>query len=361
MLFSSIWRRGTKHDKSVETRRKRHANAPYRARMPRRLGAEPLERRQLMCVCPCVPDTGGGDDVPAIVEPAEDTTPLDTAPLAVADLYAMTGRQQLGANVLANDVYAQGAPLAVSLVDGPSHGTLNLGADGLFIYTPDRRFDGVDVFSYQFNDGQADSAAATVTINVARANDPPVAADDALSVDEDQVLSLDGPGVLANDTDANGETLHAELLSGPRNGTLVLGADGSLQYTPNAGFVGSDTFTYLANDGQADSDPATVDDRGQRGERRADGGRRQLHHAARPAAGGRARRRARQRPGCRRRSADGRPGQRSHERHARAQRRRLVPLHAERRLRGHRFASPTWPTTARPIPLRRPSPWWSTR
>jgi VCBS repeat-containing protein len=91
-------------------------------------------------------------------------------------------------------------------------------------------------------------------------NEPPVANDDAYETFEDTPLSEPAPGVLANDTDINeNNVLTAVLVSGPANGTLVLNADGSFTYTPNGGYVGTDTFTYNANDGVVDSvTPATV-------------------------------------------------------------------------------------------------------
>ena len=65
-------------------------------------------------------------------------------------------------------------------------------------------------------------------------------------------------GVLANDYDADADALTAVLVTGPSHGTLSLSADGSVRYTPNAGFSGVDSFTYKANDGRADSNVATV-------------------------------------------------------------------------------------------------------
>src|SRR5207249_1138184 len=66
------------------------------------------------------------------------------------------------------------------------------------------------------------------------------------------------PGLLANDTDIEGDSLSAALVNGPAHGSLTLNADGSFSYTPAANYNGSDSFTYKANDGQADSNIATV-------------------------------------------------------------------------------------------------------
>ena len=64
--------------------------------------------------------------------------------------------------------------------------------------------------------------------------------------------------MLTNDTDVDGDALSAVLVSGPAHGSLTLNADGSFTYTPAANYNGPDSFTYKANDGQADSNVATV-------------------------------------------------------------------------------------------------------
>src|SRR5437879_13250470 len=66
-------------------------------------------------------------------------------------------------------------------------------------------------------------------------------------------------GVLTNDTDADGDKLTAELVSGPTHAaTFTLNPDGSFSYTPVPGYIGPDSFTYRARDSQTNSAPATV-------------------------------------------------------------------------------------------------------
>ena len=92
-------------------------------------------------------------------------------------------------------------------------------------------------------------------------NAAPVAADDGVfAVTLGSTLTVDGPGVLGNDTDADSDGLIATLVSGPSHGSLTLNPDGSFAYTPDADIVAdlADSFTYQANDGTADSAPATV-------------------------------------------------------------------------------------------------------
>src|SRR5262249_49435750 len=65
-------------------------------------------------------------------------------------------------------------------------------------------------------------------------------------------------GVLGNDTDPDGDLLHALLVTGPAHGTVTLNPDGTFTYTPSPNFNGIDSFTYKANDGSLDSNVATV-------------------------------------------------------------------------------------------------------
>jgi VCBS repeat-containing protein len=91
------------------------------------------------------------------------------------------------------------------------------------------------------------------TVNIA-----PVAKDDKYAVSEDGVLSVAAPGVRANDTDKNGDALTVSLVGDVVNGTLILNANGSFTYTPDADFNGTDSFTYQVSDGRGGVDTATV-------------------------------------------------------------------------------------------------------
>src|SRR5262249_55418843 len=148
-----------------------------------------------------------------------------------------------------------GGSLTAAVVAGPANGTLALNKDGTFTYTPNANFSGTDSFTYKANDSLADSNVATVTISVGAGNQAPVATDDAFATKEDVVVA---GAVLGNDSDAARDNPTAALIDGPDNGTLVLNADGSFTYTPDADFSGMDEFTYQASDGILDSNIATV-------------------------------------------------------------------------------------------------------
>jgi len=207
-----------------------------------------------------VADSGGRRDQRAV---AINILNVPEAPVAISDAYAVDqeGRLNVAAatGVIANDTDPDGDPITVSLLASPSNGTLNLQGDGSFDYTPDTGFAGTDSFTYQASDGTLTSPETTVTITVRDVNVAPKAVADSYNLEEGQTLSIDAAnGVLANDSDVDGDTLTADRVAQPSHGTLNFNADGSFDYTPEAGFFGQDSFTYRANDGALFSSVVTV-------------------------------------------------------------------------------------------------------
>ncbi len=187
----------------------------------------------------------------------------NSAPVAVADSYSVAEDGGLNINatngVLKNDTDADSDPLTAVLVSNVSDGTLSLLSNGSFTYTPDENFYGTDSFTYKANDGTTDGNTTTVTITVNSVNDAPQAVADSYNVTEDGSLTINAAsGVLANDTDAENDTLTASLVSDVSDGTLSLSSNGGFTYTPDANFAGTDSFTYRPNDGTANGNTVTV-------------------------------------------------------------------------------------------------------
>ena len=183
---------------------------------------------------------------------------MNQAPVANNDTYSTAVNTTLtvaAPGVLANDKDPDGDPITAVLVSQPADGTLTFNADGSFTYTPAAGFSGTDSFTYQASDGQLLSNVATVTINMGQ---PPVANDDSYSTNENTVLSVFAPGVLANDTSPSGNPLTCAILATPTHGHVILNPDGSFTYTPATNFTGIDNFTYEDSDGQFHSNIATV-------------------------------------------------------------------------------------------------------
>ena len=189
-------------------------------------------------------------------------TCLNDAPVANADSYngsKNTLLQVMAPGVLGNDTDVEMATLNAVLDLDAQFGSLTLATNGGFDYTPNPEYCGEDSFTYHANDGSADSATVQVTLNIDCLNQAPVAAANSYFGSEDAPFSVAAVvGVLANDSDANGDELTAVLDDDVQHGSLTLNADGSFDYAPDANYCGSDSFTYHANDGAADSNVATV-------------------------------------------------------------------------------------------------------
>ncbi len=89
-------------------------------------------------------------------------------------------------------------------------------------------------------------------------NRAPLSAADSYSTSQDAVLTVDAPGVLNNDSDLDGDAISAILIDPANMGSVNLAANGGFNYTPNIGFVGTDTFTYQASDGALNSATTSV-------------------------------------------------------------------------------------------------------
>ncbi|MCG8607105.1 tandem-95 repeat protein [bacterium] len=186
---------------------------------------------------------------------------VNDAPVAEIDSFSVNEDASLNVErpgVLANDNDVDGEPLTAVLVRDPTNGTLNLYEDGSFAYVPNAAFHGADNFTYIAADNMGGIDTATVTLTIHPVNDPPVAIDDAYTVEEDGSLDIAAPGVLINDGDIDGDSLSASLAHYPENGTIILDTMGSFRYTPNKDFNGDDAFEYRLSDGVGGIDTATV-------------------------------------------------------------------------------------------------------
>ena len=151
-------------------------------------------------------------------------------------------------SVTANDSATGGLTL-VSVSD-PAHGSAAIIA-GQIQYTPDLGFAGVDTFTYVIQDGQNVTDIGSVTVTVLAAS-PPNAADDGAETDRDTAVTID---VTANDSATGGLTLVS--VSDPAHGSAAIIA-GKIRYTPDPGFAGVDTFTYVIRNGQNVTDTGAV-------------------------------------------------------------------------------------------------------
>src|SRR3989441_9004970 len=117
------------------------------------------------------------------------------------------------------------------------------------MHTRTLNFNGTDSFTYTVKDSATPAAVsnlATVTVTVTAVNDPQVAVSDTATTAEDTAVNI---SVRANDTDPDvGDTLTVNSVTQGTNGTVAINADGTVKYTPNLNFNGTDSFTYTVKD-----------------------------------------------------------------------------------------------------------------
>jgi len=186
---------------------------------------------------------------------------INAEPVALNDTYTTPEDTLLfisAPGVLLNDTDADLDTLTVAASSPASNGTVILFSNGTFTYDPDPDFNGIDSFSYSVFDGNEFSNTANVTITVTSVNDAPVALNDTYTIPENTELSVLPLGILANDTDAENDSLQSVLVTDVSNGTLSLTTSGDFTYNPDTDFVGIDSFTYNATDLSDMSNTATV-------------------------------------------------------------------------------------------------------
>jgi hypothetical protein len=202
-----------------------------------------------------VSDTNGLTAKPAFVNE------VVTLPTANPDNIDTDAGNPVTIAVLANDS-SQGAPLnpaTVAVVGGPHHGSVAIDPKtGNITYTSVASYSGTDTFSYTVKDQNgvvSNAALVSVVVNRPQAND-----DFASTITGKAVVIA----VLANDADPDGPNKlnlsSVAVVTGPAHGSVAVDSStGNVTYTPNAGFSGSDSFTYTVTDvNNAVSNPATV-------------------------------------------------------------------------------------------------------
>ena len=195
------------------------------------------------------------DGICAPADVAINVAPVPDLPVAADDSAQTMADTPISIDVLANDSDPDLDPLSIAEFDNTSAnaGTIILTADAELLYSPPAGFAGVDTFGYTVSDGDlTDSAVVTVTVE--SAPDPPSAEDDDATTPEETAVVID---VLANDSDSDGtiDPTSVAISTPPASGGVLVQSGGSVLYTPDPDFNGSDDFQYQIcdNDGMCDT------------------------------------------------------------------------------------------------------------
>ncbi len=177
--------------------------------------------------------------------------PFNRNPVPGDDDITTTANVAGSVDVLANDSDPDGETVTMTGHGEPLNGSLAF-VGSVATYTPAQGFVGTDSFTYSVSDGVGGSA--TGTVNIAVTDQPPVANTDTL------LATTNGSGtvnVLLNDTDPDGDVLTVTSFTQGEHGTVAF-LGGVATYTPGAGYLGADTFTYTIDDGHALTATGTV-------------------------------------------------------------------------------------------------------
>lgn len=180
------------------------------------------------------------------------------APTAPATNEVTTAEDSASVAVAIGATDADGDALTYSVKDGagPAHGSVSF-ANGQFTYTPDADSHGTDSFTLLVSDGKGGTTEQVVSVTVTPVNDAPLAADDTSATAEDLAVTLTAAQLLGNDSDIDSATLTITAVGAAQNGTVVLNADGTVTFTPDADYNGPASFEYTVSDG-ALTDTGTV-------------------------------------------------------------------------------------------------------
>jgi len=168
-------------------------------------------------------------------------TVSNDAPVLQADSAETRAGLPVVIDVLANDADPNGDELELISVSTASGGTTSIEGDRVR-YAPEAGFSGRDTFTYSVRDAGGAEATAEVTVDVV--NDAPVAQPDSAQTDSGVPVQIE---VLANDSDPNGDAIELVAVSAAGNGSTRIVGD-AVTYEPNAGFSGTDSFSYTIRD-----------------------------------------------------------------------------------------------------------------
>ena len=178
---------------------------------------------------------------------------VNDAPVA-ANLSVSTNEETALTGTLPTATDNDADTVSYSLHTGCAHGTVTLTGTS-YTYTPAANYNGTDSFSYKVADGKGGENIYTVNVVVNPINDAPIAANGSLTTPEDTALIGNLP--LASDVEGDSVTYTAGTTV-PSHGTILINANGSYVYTPNANYNGSDSFSYTVTDSQGASNSYTM-------------------------------------------------------------------------------------------------------
>ncbi len=179
--------------------------------------------------------------------------PVDHFPIAENDTLSTSENTAVSFNLLSNDHGLEDGGIVITLSSAPANGSTSLAQNGTVTYSPNGGYAGSDQFTYRVTDADGDSSSAIVNVTIDAINYLPIAHDDSIEINAGSSVTVN---VLTNDTGLEDGGITVTLDNTPTNGSVQIDQNGTITYTPNSGYVGSDSLTYRITDSDGDSSSA---------------------------------------------------------------------------------------------------------
>lgn len=196
-------------------------------------------------------DTNEDGDTAKVVVNVQNNAP---GILGVPDFATTHMGTAVEGNVLDNDASPSGEVLSLITVQGPSHAeSFDLDGSGYYTYIPEPGYVGQDTFTYRATapGEQTDPVLVTITIT----NNSPAA---QAKLETGHMGAIFDGSLRDAISDPDGDSLTTALVTDALHGKVTMSVGGTYSYEPEAGYVGDDTFTFSATDGQIGAEPVTA-------------------------------------------------------------------------------------------------------
>lgn len=185
---------------------------------------------------------------------------INDAPIANVSDASTNEDTKTTIDVLSSATDADGDSLTLSLIGSPANGIAKIvdvattDSDGNSVtikkieYNPNANFNGSDSLVYSLSDGKGGIVTKTLNITVNSVNDAPIAANDSISLNEDNSVKI---SAFANDSDVEDSSFdknNIAIIAAALHGTVILNDDLTFTYTPDSNFNGADSFSYQVKD-----------------------------------------------------------------------------------------------------------------
>ncbi|HUJ79970.1 MAG TPA: Ig-like domain-containing protein, partial [Nitrospiria bacterium] len=211
------------------------------------------------------------NDPPTVVAPTSPITTLEDTPVVITLTGADIDSPTLTFNAVTPPTWGTLSAFTTTCTPNVTLAGNGSNCTTQVTFTPTLNYNGTDSFTFVANDGELNSTVATVNLSITAVNDPPAAADQAVTVSKNNVKLI-----TLSSSDVDSPSLTFSVATLPTNGIVSLisgtttctsnvtyAGNGSTctaqaTYTPNTNYTGPDSFTFMTNDTALNSAPATV-------------------------------------------------------------------------------------------------------